>query len=150
MLVSAVSGGRQVGKSVTWPIKPLSECPASSCNSHMGSEGSSTASSTPKPTVTRTDNGNTEITLTGNPLVDLQHLFELFTSSASPFSFPTGLKPETAFQLADSEFGLVGRPGQPCTASNSRATDSFAACQVLTQLGAYHKPHPVQSMACHS
>jgi hypothetical protein len=57
--------------------------------------------------VTTTADGNTEITLTGNPLVDLQHLFELFTSGVSPFSFPTGLKPETAFQLADSEFELA-------------------------------------------
>jgi hypothetical protein len=43
------------------------------------------------------------VTLTGNPVADMQMLYGLLTSGTSPFRLPTALDAATAFQLISSK-----------------------------------------------
>lgn len=81
-VLSMPVGGAQVAKTVTWPITPLSACLASPCHNQTTSPSTPASS---RPTVTSTDDGNTVITLTGNPLADLYMLYEI-SYPASPRS----------------------------------------------------------------
>lgn len=68
--------------------------------------------------MTSTDDGNMVIELTGNPLADLQMLYEMLMSGATPFSLPTSMDAGTAFQLVDSEYHI--KQGTRCRRACSR------------------------------
>lgn len=97
-MLSSSASVPQLMKAVTWQIKPLSECPSSPCNNQPAAASTSSPASSTSP-----DNGNTVIQLTGNPLADLNMVYQLFTASASPFKIPTTLDPATAFELMTSK-----------------------------------------------
>lgn len=102
-------------KSITKTIRPLAKCPQSSCNnqgtaSAASSASTTSASSTTYPAGSAGSIGNTVVTLTGNPVADLQMLYGLFTSGTSPFRLPTALDAATAFQLVSSKWQWLTTP----------------------------------------